>query len=106
MKTEKVTFGAGCFWGVEETFRRLGRREIYAGRLHGRNKENPTYEDVCTDTTGHAEVVEIEFDPQVIATTICWKFSGPTTIRPRSTGRVRTLARSIAQRSFIIRPSK
>jgi peptide-methionine (S)-S-oxide reductase len=63
----KATFGAGCFWGVEAAFRRLdgvtGTRAGYSG---GR-MENPTYEDVCSHTTGHAEVVEVTYDPERVS---------------------------------------
>jgi peptide-methionine (S)-S-oxide reductase len=60
---EKATFGAGCFWGVEEAFRKLmGVKRTAVGYMGGTFK-NPSYEDVCSDKTGHVEVVEIEYDP-------------------------------------------
>src|SRR5213076_32123 len=84
MRTEKATFGAGCFWGVEETFRNLKGVLSTAVGYAGGTKENPTYEDVCTDKTGHAEVVEVEFDPSQInfdeLLDVFWSNHNPTTL--------------------------
>jgi peptide-methionine (S)-S-oxide reductase len=84
MSTEKATFGAGCFWGVEETFRNLKGVLSTAVGYAGGTKENPTYEDVCTDKTGHAEVVEVEFDPSQITYNelldVFWSNHNPTTM--------------------------
>ena len=65
--TEKVTFGAGCFWGVEARFAEVpGVTETAVGYAGG-HTANPTYRDVCTDETGHAEVVDLTFDPQKVS---------------------------------------
>ena len=59
----KATFGAGCFWGVEAAFRRIEGVTDAAVGYAGGHKENPTYQEVCSHMTGHAEVVEVEYDP-------------------------------------------
>src|SRR5262249_29953417 len=84
MATEKATLGAGCFWGVEENFRRLKGVTSTAVGYAGGNKDNPSYEDVCSDETGHAEVVQVEFDPAQISyqqlLDVFWSNHNPTTL--------------------------
>lgn len=61
--SEKATFGAGCFWGVEARFRQVpGVTDAAVGYMGGRT-QSPSYEQVCTDTTGHVEVCQVAFDP-------------------------------------------
>jgi len=79
---DKATFGAGCFWGVENAFRKIkGVVDTVVGYMGG-TLENPTYEDVCTDKTGHAEVVQITFDPTVVSyeelLNVFWSIHDPT----------------------------
>ena len=63
---EKATFGGGCFWGVDLTFSQLPGVTETASGYEGGKVDNPSYQDVCTDQTGHAEVVEVKFDPAKI----------------------------------------
>ncbi|OGH97914.1 MAG: peptide-methionine (S)-S-oxide reductase [Candidatus Melainabacteria bacterium GWF2_32_7] len=81
---EKATFAAGCFWGVEEKFRCLdGVGETTVGYTGG-DYENPTYEDVCSGKTRHAESIEIIYDPAVISyddlLNVFWNIHNPTTL--------------------------
>ena len=81
---EKATFGAGCFWHVEDAFMKVkGVKSTTVGYMGGSLK-NPTYKDVCTDMTGHAEVVLVEYDPSKVSyeelLDVFWSIHEPTTM--------------------------
>jgi len=82
--TQKATFGAGCFWGVEAAFRRVNGVVGAAVGYMGGTLDKPTYEDVCTDRTGHAEVVQVEYDPAKVSydelLKVFWDNHNPTTL--------------------------
>ena len=82
--TEQATFGAGCFWGVEWVFRKVpGVLDAVSGYSGGATA-NPTYRDVCSHTTGHAEVVRVTFDPSVVTyeqlLEVFWAMHDPTQV--------------------------
>ena len=80
---EKATFGAGCFWGVEAAFRRIPGVTDAAVGYAGGTLHNPTYRDVCSGSTGHAEVVEVTYDPDQVSyeqlLNVFWDNHNPTT---------------------------
>ncbi len=81
---EKATFGAGCFWGVQAAFGQIDGVLATAAGYEGGTKTNPTYEDVCGHKTGHAEVVEVDFDPEKVGYNalldVFWNNHDPTTL--------------------------
>lgn len=81
---QKATFGAGCFWGVETAFRQVKGVLSTAVGYSGGTFKDPTYHDVCTGRTGHAEVVEVEYDPSKVSyeelLAVFWNIHDPTTL--------------------------
>ena len=90
---EKATFAAGCFWHVEEDFRKVkGVVDTKVGYTGGKMKK-PSYEDVCTDATGHAEAIEITYDPKIVSyeklLDIFWMIHDPTSLNRQWFGTVK-----------------
>ncbi len=91
VKMEKATFGAGCFWCVEAVFQELEGVHLVQSAYMGGHTDNPTYKQVCTGTTGHAEVVHLEYDPSVVSfdtlLAVFWKTHDPTTLNQQGADR-------------------
>jgi peptide-methionine (S)-S-oxide reductase len=84
MRTETATFGAGCFWGVEYVFERVPGVLVTEVGYAGGHTENPTYRDVCSARTGHAEALKVEFDPALVSydqlLEVFWAMHDPTQV--------------------------
>lgn len=82
MRTEQATFGAGCFWGIEEAFRAVPGVVSSKVGYAGGHTDEPTYEDVCSNRTGHAEVVQVDYDPGQVTyeklLDVFWQSHDPT----------------------------
>ncbi len=80
----KATFGSGCFWCTEAVFQRLKGVSLVQSGYAGGMTENPTYKDICTGETGHAEVIQIEYDPSIVTydelLEVFWRTHDPTTL--------------------------
>lgn len=82
--TATATFGAGCFWGTQAAFEKLPGVTGTAAGYEGGSKPNPTYEEVCSHATGHAEVVQVDYDPALVSYNtlldVFWNNHNPTTL--------------------------
>lgn len=91
--TTTATFGAGCFWGVEAAFRRLDGVTATAVGYMGGALDDPSYKDVCTDRTGHAEVLQVHYDPDRVSyedlLEVFWSRHDPTTMNRQGPARRR-----------------
>jgi peptide-methionine (S)-S-oxide reductase len=80
----KATFAAGCFWGIEAAFKRVQGVQSTSVGYTGGHTSSPSYEDVCSGRTGHAEAVEVEYDPSVVSyddlLKVFWEIHNPTTL--------------------------
>ena len=96
--TGRATFAGGCFWCMEPPFDKLDGVSATISGYTGGTKKNPTYEEVSSGRTGHAEAVQITYDPQKITyEKICWKYSGATSIPSPPTPNFATTATSTAR---------
>lgn len=101
-QTQTAVFAGGCFWGVEHLFLGVeGVKELQVGYTGG-NVPHPSYEQVCTHTTGHAEAVRIVFDPQIVSFETLAKLFLKYTTLPNLTARGPISARSIARPCFTL----